>query len=66
MKSGEYHLILKKLHNKYGPVVRIGPNLLDLDYPELSKTLYGTDEAWRKVGCDSSPIACALGSSDHI
>ena len=49
MRSGKYHLILKKLHNKYGAVVRIGPNLLDLDYPELIKTLYGTNEEWRKA-----------------
>jgi hypothetical protein len=43
-------LTIKKLHEKYGPVVRIGPNLLDLDYPELIKILYGTDCKWRKVG----------------
>ena len=49
MWSGKYHLILKKLHSKHGPVVRIGPNLLDLDYPELIKTMYGTNEEWRKV-----------------
>ncbi|KAK4652259.1 hypothetical protein QC762_609560 [Podospora pseudocomata] len=40
---------MKRLHDKYGPVVRIGPNLLDLDYPELSKVLYGTDGKWRKT-----------------
>ncbi|KAM5345061.1 hypothetical protein ACJ41O_010923 [Fusarium nematophilum] len=50
----EYQWTIKKLHEKHGPIVRIGPNLLDLDYPELIKTLYGTDGKWRKVVIDSS------------
>lgn len=45
----KYQWNIKKLHEQYGPVVQIGPNLLDLDYPELIKTLYGTDGKWRKV-----------------
>lgn len=49
VRTGKYELTMKRLHEKYGPVVRIGPNLLDLDYPELSKVLYGTDGKWRKV-----------------
>ena len=47
--TGRYHLNIKKLHEKYGPIVRIGPNLLDLDYPELNKVLYNTDGKWKKV-----------------
>ncbi len=49
VRTGNYHHHIKKLHDKHGPVVRIGPNLLDLDYPELIKTVYGTDESWLKV-----------------
>lgn len=49
VRTGNYHIKIKKLHEKYGPVVRIGPNTLDLDLPELIKTLYGTDGKWRKV-----------------
>lgn len=48
-RSGSYHLKVKALHEKYGPVVRLGPDLLDLDYPELIKTMYGTDNKWVKV-----------------
>lgn len=48
--SGEYAPRMKKLHEKYGPIVRIGPNLLDLDFPELTRTIYGTDPKWKKVG----------------
>ncbi|KAK4183148.1 Pisatin demethylase [Podospora australis] len=36
--SGRYHWVIEDLHKKYGPVVRIGPNLLDIDYPETIKT----------------------------
>lgn len=39
---------MKKLHEKYGPVVRIGPNLIDIDIPEMSKVIYGTDPRWVK------------------
>lgn len=47
--KGSYHIKIKELHEKYGPVVRIGPNTLDFDIPELIKTIYGTDGKWRKV-----------------
>lgn len=59
MRSGDYHRVLKKLHDEYGPVVQIGPNIVDLDYPELIKTLYSTDDRWRKVGYlrSCSPLA---------
>ncbi|KAK1836434.1 Pisatin demethylase [Podospora conica] len=49
VRRGDYHRRIKQLHDKYGPVVRIGPNLVDLDCPELIKTIYGTDVAWRKT-----------------
>ncbi|KAK4655008.1 hypothetical protein QC762_405500 [Podospora pseudocomata] len=46
--GAEYAQTMKKLHEKYGPIVRIGPNLLDLDFPELSRTIYNTDGKWVK------------------
>ena len=55
MWSGRYPQKIKKLHDQYGPVVRIGPNLLDLDYAELIRTIYSTDGKWRKVQ-QSSPF----------
>ena len=38
------------MHEKYGPVVCIGPNVLSLNYPELIKIIYNTKENYRKVG----------------
>ncbi|KAI8661121.1 hypothetical protein NCS55_00981300 [Fusarium keratoplasticum] len=49
VRKGNYHIKIKELHDKYGPVVRIGPNTLDFDFPELIKTLYGTDGKWKKT-----------------
>ncbi|EWG52238.1 hypothetical protein FVEG_11028 [Fusarium verticillioides 7600] len=49
VRSQKYQWTIQELHKKYGPVVRIGPNLLDLDYPELIKTIYGTDNRWLKT-----------------
>ena len=46
---GNYHKEIHRLHEKYGPVVRIGPNVLSLDYPELIPTIYDTKGNYRKV-----------------
>lgn len=47
---GQLHLVSKQLHDKYGPVVRMGPNYLDVDYPSLIKVCFDTSGTWRKVG----------------
>ncbi|KAH8666214.1 cytochrome P450 [Ilyonectria robusta] len=47
--SGDYAPRIKRLHDKYGPIVRLGPNLLDLDFPELSRVIYSTDGKWKKT-----------------
>ncbi|KAK1749496.1 Pisatin demethylase [Echria macrotheca] len=47
--SGRYPLKMVELHKKYGPVVRIGPNTLVLNYPELIQTIYRTDKKYPKT-----------------
>jgi len=49
VRSNKYALIMAELHKKYGPAVRIGPNTVTLDYPELIKTIYGTDGKFLKT-----------------
>ncbi|KAK7950942.1 cytochrome P450 monooxygenase [Apiospora aurea] len=46
--SGQHAPTIKKLHEKYGPVIRTGPNLLELDIPSLIRTVYSTDGKWKK------------------
>ncbi|EXA37042.1 hypothetical protein FOVG_11340 [Fusarium oxysporum f. sp. pisi HDV247] len=48
VRTQKYQWTIQDLHKKYGPIIRIGPNLLDLDYPELIKIIYGTDHRWLK------------------
>lgn len=48
---GSIHTELVDLHKKYGPVVRVGPNIINVDYPELIKTVFGIKGDWKKV-CD--------------
>lgn len=48
-RRGRYADTVKKLHEKHGPVVRLGPNMLDLDIPELIRTIYAVDDRWTKV-----------------
>lgn len=52
VRQGKYHVVIHELHKKYGPVVRIGPNVLDLDIPELVKTIYNIKSGYLKV-CSS-------------
>lgn len=50
--DGSMHTITKRLHEKHGPVVRMAPNYLDLDYDDaaaLLKTCFDTKGVWRKV-----------------
>ncbi|TLD05448.1 uncharacterized protein PgNI_09239 [Pyricularia grisea] len=46
---GDIHLVNLRAHQKYGPVVRTGPNNLDLDLPALVKTVYSADGRFRKT-----------------
>ncbi|TGJ87870.1 hypothetical protein E0Z10_g895 [Xylaria hypoxylon] len=36
------------MHDKYGPVVRMGPNYLDVDYSSLIKTCFDRNGIWKK------------------
>ncbi|KAE8825616.1 hypothetical protein PTNB73_08613 [Pyrenophora teres f. teres] len=39
--TGKWHLKIRKLHSKYGPIVRIGPNELSYACPEAWEDIYG-------------------------
>ncbi|KAJ5375837.1 hypothetical protein N7517_007843 [Penicillium concentricum] len=49
VRQGNYHMVIQELHKKYGTVVRIGPNVLDLDIPELIKTIYNIKSDYLKT-----------------
>lgn len=56
--DGSMHTITRKMHEKYGPVVRMGPNYLDLDYAAcagLIKTCFDTKGVWKKASLLSLP-----------
>ncbi|EFX04226.1 benzoate 4-monooxygenase cytochrome p450 [Grosmannia clavigera kw1407] len=65
VSTDKYQWTIKRLHEKYGPVVRIGPNLLDLDYPELIQTLYSTDGKWNKTEFYQSLSVVVDGKITH-
>ena len=50
MRQGNYQMVVQELHKKYGPVVRIAPNVLDLDIPELIRSIYNIKADYLKVG----------------
>ncbi|OGE54113.1 hypothetical protein PENARI_c006G07172 [Penicillium arizonense] len=49
VRQGNYQMVVQELHKKYGPVVRIAPNVLDLDIPELIRTIYNTKADYLKT-----------------
>ncbi|KAG9240297.1 hypothetical protein BJ878DRAFT_561515 [Calycina marina] len=50
-KSGNYHLVLKKLHEKYGPLIRISPENFSILGVDGAYAIHSTDKDVRK--CDS-------------
>lgn len=59
--SDRYPLTMQKLHKKYGLLVRIRPDTVTLDFPELIRTIYGTDGKFRKTGFCASASAVVDG-----
>ena len=54
------------MHEKYGPVVRIGPNVLSLNYPELISTIYDTKGNYQKVSVVLSLIVIYILTWDRL
>ncbi|KAI9039403.1 cytochrome P450 [Aspergillus affinis] len=49
VRQGQSQRVIQELHRKYGPVVRIAPNVLDLDIPDLIRTIYSTKADYVKT-----------------
>ncbi|KAF4955214.1 hypothetical protein FSARC_11919 [Fusarium sarcochroum] len=47
--TGNSHLVLEKLHQRYGSIVRIGPNIIDVDDPRLIKHIFAFQNGWLKT-----------------
>ena len=63
--SNRYPLLIRDLHKKHGPVVRVGPNTVTLDFPELIKTIYGTDGRFRKTEFYAASSAVVAGRTHY-
>jgi hypothetical protein len=42
VRHGRFHYENKTLHRKYGPVLRLGEDLVSIDDPSALKTVYGS------------------------
>lgn len=42
VRHGRFHYENKDLHRKYGPVLRLGEDLVSIDDPSALKTIYGS------------------------
>jgi hypothetical protein len=46
---GRRTVTINKLHNEYGPVVRIGPNEVSFNSTSALKTIYGAGSGWERT-----------------
>jgi len=53
----------RRLHAKYGDVVRLGPNTLSFSNPKALKTIYGLNKGFIKVGL---PLLLLFPLSLHL
>ena len=47
--TGKSQLELERLHKKHGAVVRIAPNIIDIDIPDMIQTMFNIKGQWLKV-----------------
>ena len=47
--KGRCDITHNRLHHKYGPAVRMGPNILSLSDPSLIREVFTTKKPWAKV-----------------
>lgn len=55
VRKGQAHETAIKLHRKYGPLVRIGPNHVSVSDPREIKKIYGLKSGYTKVRRTLSP-----------
>ncbi|KIW29389.1 uncharacterized protein PV07_05207 [Cladophialophora immunda] len=48
--KGQSHATARQIHEKYGPVVRIGPNHVSISNPAMIPIIYGIKESFTKTG----------------
>lgn len=61
--SGHWHHKLMELHNKYGPIVRVGPDELSYSDPEAWDDIYGRHVAGKRK--ENGKPEWYTGPSDH-
>ena len=49
VRSGRAHDIHIELHNRYGNLVRMGPNMVSVSDPAAISVIYGFDGSFKKV-----------------
>lgn len=58
--QGNQAHVFRHLHDRHGPVVRIGPKHVSLNQPGLIKTVYSTRGDYVKVACISRPTVMII------
>jgi len=56
MYEGQMEYVIRRLHDKHGAIVRIGPNDLVISHPDAVKQIYLSGSAFQKVLCHSTSV----------
>jgi cytochrome P450 len=62
--AGNLHIVEQNLHQKYGPIVRTGPNSLSFSTPEAFESIYGFNRGFEKGGFYGFARDPATGASN--
>lgn len=57
--TGDSQLELDRLHKKHGPIVRITPEIIDIDEPSMIQAVFNTKGDWLKVSTPFFPLTTA-------
>jgi hypothetical protein len=63
--KGDFEITNIKLHEKYGPIVRVAPNQYSVDDPDAAKTIYGHGTSFVKVGRYFLRCICSIFLLEH-
>jgi hypothetical protein len=62
-RAGHQHILLQRLHDKYGDVVRVGPNQLSFREASTIPAIFGARSSWVKHPSQSWSFFAAVTES---
>ncbi|MCJ1251728.1 hypothetical protein MMC30_008965 [Trapelia coarctata] len=75
LQRGDFHQVVKRLHDQYGPIVRLGPNELSFTHAQAWQDIYGHHQGrtnfpkntkeWMKATVNETHSILSANNADH-